>query len=60
MADKLTPEEESKDRFFSELAKISEQMVAKHGKDFAMGAHVLAARWIAQGKLGKVAEAGVH
>ena len=27
-------------------------MIAAHGKDFATGAFVLAARWIAQGKMG--------
>lgn len=53
MTEKLTPEEESKDLFFQRLAKLSEEMLAAHGKDFTMGALVLAARWIAQDKLGK-------
>ena len=51
MTAQLTPEEESKDRFFRRLAEIAEEMVAAHGKDFAMGALVLAARWIAENKL---------
>jgi len=51
MTSQLTPEEESKDRFFRRLAEIAEEMVAAHGKDFSMGALVLAARWIAENKL---------
>ena len=54
---KLTPEEESKDLFFRKLADLSNEMVAAHGKDFSMGALVLAARWIAEDKLG-VSKAG--
>jgi len=50
---KLTPDEESKDKFFKRLAALSEEMVSEHGKDFSMGALVLAARWIAEDKLGK-------
>ena len=42
MHTQLTPEEESKDAFFQELARISEEMVARHGKEFSMGALVLA------------------
>ncbi|MFL5337601.1 MAG: hypothetical protein ACJ8H8_31630 [Geminicoccaceae bacterium] len=52
MSAQLTPEEESKDRFFRRVAEIAEEMVAAHGKDFSMGALVLAARWIAENKLG--------
>ena len=52
MQAKLTPEEESKDRFFRRIAELAEEMVATHGKDFSMGALVLAARWIAENKLG--------
>jgi hypothetical protein len=43
-------EAESKDQFFKELAEISERMIAAHGKDFSMGALVLAARFIAENK----------
>lgn len=50
----LTPEEASKDEFFERLAKLSEEMVAKHGKDFSMGALVLAARWIAENRVGQL------
>ena len=38
----------SKDAFFQQLAQISDAMCAAHGKDFAMGALVLAARFIAE------------
>jgi hypothetical protein len=50
MEAKLTPEEESKDRFFQEIAALSARMVKAHGKDFSMGALVLAARFIAENK----------
>ena len=38
----------SKDVFFQELAAIANAMTAAHGKDFAMGALVLAARFLAE------------
>ena len=40
----------SKDQFFKELAELSERMIATHGKEFSMGALVLAARFIAENK----------
>jgi len=43
-------ETESKDQFFKELAELSERMIAAHGKEFSMGALVLAARFIAENK----------
>ena len=46
----LSDEDRSKDKFFQELALISESMIAAHGRDFAMGALVLAARFIAERK----------
>jgi len=49
----------SKDMFFQQLAQISDAMTAAHGKDFAMGALVLAARFIAEGEArARAAEAG--
>lgn len=54
MQTELTAEDESKDEFFERLAKLSEEMVAKHGKDFSMGALVLAARWIAENRVGQL------
>lgn len=45
---------ESKDRFFAEIAALAERMIAEHGREFTMGAFVLAARFIAEKKdLGK-------
>jgi hypothetical protein len=46
----LTAEEKSKDVYFVQLARITEAMIAEHGKDFAMGTLVLSARFIAEGK----------
>jgi hypothetical protein len=41
-------ESASKDTFFQQLASIANEMTAAHGKDFAMGALVLAARFLAE------------
>jgi len=49
-AGELTEEDRSKDKFFVKLADVAEAMIAAHGKDFAMGALVLTARFIAEGK----------
>ncbi len=52
----MSDEQTSKDRFFERVGVIAEEMISAHGKDFAMGVLVLAARWIAEGKpLGKSA-----
>jgi hypothetical protein len=40
----------SKDGFFLEVGEVAERMIAVHGKDFAMGVLVLAARFVAEGK----------
>ena len=40
----------SKDRLFEKLGNVADEMIAAHGKDFTMGALVLAARFIAEGK----------
>jgi hypothetical protein len=53
MKTELDPEAQSKDEFFRQLAELSEEMVLKHGKDFSMGALVLAARWIAENRIGQ-------
>lgn len=45
-----TDEERSKDEFFRRLAVIGEDMIAAHGKDFAIGALVLLARFLVEGK----------
>ncbi len=46
----MSEDDASKDRFFTEVGAIADKMIAAHGKDFAMGTLVLAARWIAEGK----------
>jgi hypothetical protein len=45
-----TKEEQSKDEFFRRLAVVGEDMIAAHGKDFAIGALVLLARFLVEGK----------
>ena len=49
----LTAEEISKDAFFTRLGELSQEMVDAHGREFAMGGLVLAARWIAEGRIGQ-------
>jgi hypothetical protein len=49
-ASRLSEEERSKDAFFVKIAEVAEAMIARHGKDFAMGTLVLSARFIAEGK----------
>lgn len=46
----MSGEPVSKDRYFEKLGKLVDEMIADHGKDFAMGTLVLAARFIAEGK----------
>lgn len=46
----LSEEDMSKDAFFVQMAEISEAMIARHGKDFAIGTLVLSAKFIAEGK----------
>ena len=53
MTQSLSAEEQSKDRYFQKLAQVAEEMVGDHGKDFAAGALVLAARWVAENRLGQ-------
>ena len=44
----MTQATPSKDIFFAQLARLSDEMIAAYDKDFAMGALVLAARFIAE------------
>jgi hypothetical protein len=46
----LSEEDRSKDTFFVQVAEIAEAMIARHGKDFAIGTLVLSAKFIAEGK----------
>ena len=38
------------DAFFVQIAERAEAMMARHGNDFAIGAFVLAAKFVAEGK----------
>ena len=46
----MSEEAGSKDAFFIQLAEIAEAMIAAHGRDFATGALVLSAKFVAEGK----------
>jgi hypothetical protein len=46
----LSDEDRSKDEAFTKVALLAEAMIAAHGKEFAMGVLILAARFIAEGK----------
>ena len=46
----LDNDDRSKDELFVRLAFVADAMIKAHGKDFTMGALVLAARFIAEGK----------
>ena len=46
----LSEEDKSKDAFFVQIAETAEAMIARHGKDFAIGAFILSAKFIAEGK----------
>ena len=46
----LSEEDRSKDAFFAQVAEVAEAMIARHGKDFAIGTLVLSAKFIAEGK----------
>ena len=46
----LSAEDKSKDEFFVRLAALTDEMIARHGKEFAMGTLVLSARFVAENK----------
>ncbi len=46
----MTDEATSKDVFFKQLGILADDMIKAHGRDFTMGALVIAARFIAEGK----------
>lgn len=46
----MTNEQLTKDQFFERLGAIGDEMIEAYGKDFAMGALILAARFIAERK----------
>jgi len=43
-------DDRSKDAFFEQVAEVANAMIARHGKEFAIGTLVLAAKFIAEGK----------
>jgi hypothetical protein len=40
----------AKEEFIERVGALADQMIAAYGKDFAMGALIIAARFIAQGQ----------
>jgi hypothetical protein len=46
----LNEEERSKDAFFLRMADVVDAMIERHGKDFATGTLILAARFVAEGR----------
>ena len=46
----LSEEDKSKDVFFGQIAGVVEAMMLRHGKEFAIGTLVLAAKFIAEGR----------
>ena len=46
----LNEDDRSKDAFFEQVAEVANAMIAQHGKEFAIGTLVLAAKFIAEGK----------
>ena len=39
-----------KEQFFERLGAVSDEMIEAYGKDFALGALILTARFVAEGK----------
>lgn len=46
----LTDEGRSKDEFYRQMSRLTDAMIAAHGRDFTVGTLILAARFIVQGK----------
>jgi hypothetical protein len=40
----------SKEQFFERLGVLADEMIEEYGKDFALGALILTARFVAEGK----------
>ncbi|WP_456776081.1 hypothetical protein [Bradyrhizobium sp. USDA 4369] len=55
-----TEEDRSKDAFFATVGEVAEAMIARHGREFAIGTLVLAAKFVAEGRplVSRGAEAG--
>jgi hypothetical protein len=50
MAPELSEEDKSKDAFFVQLGEFTEAMIARHGKEFAIGTLILSARFVAENR----------
>jgi hypothetical protein len=46
----LSEDDCSKDAFFVQVAEVADAMIVRHGKEFAIGTLVLAAKFIAEGR----------
>ena len=46
----LSEDDRSKDAFFVQVAEMADAMIVRHGKEFAIGTLVLAAKFIAEGR----------
>ena len=49
-ASEMSKEDRSKEKFYEDVAALGNSMIAAHGREFAMGVLVLAARFIAESK----------
>ena len=47
----LNEDDKSKDAFFGQVAEVANAMIVRHGKEFAIGTLVLAAKFVAEGSL---------
>ena len=45
-----TEDDRSKDAFFATVGEVAEAMIVRHGKEFAIGTLVLAAKFVAEGR----------
>ena len=54
----MTDQHPSKNQFFERVGALADEMIAAYGTDFAMGALIITARFIAEGKpVGKMPDA---
>jgi len=50
MSPQQVEEDRSKDAFFAQVGEVAEAMIARHGREFATGTLVLAAKFVAEGR----------
>ena len=46
----MNNERTSKEQFFERLGAVADEMIEAYGKDFALGALILTARFVSEGK----------